>query len=118
METRPMSEIFSENLRNQLYLKRWSQADLAKKMKVTEAAASKWCAGLATPRPKKIDEICILLGCSKDDLLVDHSKPVEYAPEDVMAEELRDNPRLFKLMFYASKLSNEELDKLIEVAKK
>lgn len=118
METRTMADIFSENLRNQLYLKRWSQADLAKKTKASEASVSKWCKGLSTPRPKKIDEICLLLGCSKDDLLTDHTKEVELAPEDIIAEELRENPRLFKLMMYASRLSNAELDDLIARAKK
>ena len=113
-----MNEIFSENLRNQLYLKRMNQADLARKMKVTEASVSKWTTGQAVPRPKKIDEICLLLGCSVDDLTTDHTKTVEIAPEDIIAEELRERPRLFKLMMYASRLTDEEIDDLIARAKK
>lgn len=113
-----MKEIFAENLRDQLYLKRMSQAELAKKLHVTEASVSKWVQGVTTPRAKKMDEICHVLGCNIDDLTVDHSRTVELAPEDVMAEELRTNPRLFKLLFYASKLSDDELDDLIERARK
>lgn len=115
---RTMNEIFSENLRNRLYLKRWSQADLARKMNTSEASVSKWCLGTAVPRPKKIDQICQLLGCTVEDLTTDHSKPVEYAPEDIIAEELKNNSRLMRLMFYAMKLSDAELDALIERAKK
>ena len=117
MDTKTMAEVFSTNLRNQLYLKRWSQADLARKMKVSEATVSKWTSGQATPRPKKIDEICNLLGCSKDDLLVDHSKPVEQAPADIIAEMIEDRPILMKLMMFAMKLSDEEIDRLIREIK-
>lgn len=118
METKSMNDIFATNLRNQLYLKRMTQSELAKKMNVTEASVSKWCVGSAVPRPKKIDEICVLLGCNIDDLTTDHSKAVEVAPEDVIAEEIRNRPRLFRLMIYATKLSDEELDDLIERIKK
>ena len=113
METKTMNEIFAGNLRNQLYLKRLTQADLAKKMNVTEASVSKWVLGQSVPRPKKIDEICLLLGCTIDDLTVDHTKTVELAPEDVIAEEIHKRPRLFKLMLFASKLSDSERDELI-----
>ena len=115
---RTMNEIFSENLRNQLYLKRWSQADLARRMNTSEASVSKWCLGSAVPRPKKIDQICMLLGCTVEDLTTDHTKVAVIAPEDVIADELRERPILFTLMYYASKLSDEEIDKLIAKVKK
>lgn len=118
METKSMNAIFSENLRNRLYLKRMTQSDLAKKLNVSEASVSKWCVGDAMPRPKKIDQICILLGCNIEDLTTDHTKEVELAPEDVIAEEIRNNTRLFRLMMYASRLSDKELDELIARAKK
>ena len=62
------------------------------------------------PRSKKIDQICVLLGCNIEDLTTDHTKEVELAPEDVISEEIRNNPRLFRLMMYASRLSNAEND--------
>lgn len=113
-----MNEIFSENLRNQLFLKRWSQADLARKMNTSEASVSKWCLGTSVPRPKKIDQLCQLFGCTVEDLTTDHTKVVVLAPEDVMAEELRNNPRLFTLMYYASRLTDAELDALIAQVRK
>lgn len=118
METKTMKAIFSENLRNRLYLKRMTQGELAKKVGVSEASVSKWCVGEAMPRSKKIDQICLLLGCNIEDLTTDHTKEVELAPEDVIAEEIRNNPRLFRLMMYASRLSDKELDELIARAKK
>lgn len=41
METKSMNAIFSENLRNRLYLKRMTQSDLARKLNVSEASVSK-----------------------------------------------------------------------------
>ena len=106
--------IFAENLRNILIAKNKRQADLARFTGATSATVTYWCNGQAMPRASMIDKICLFLGCSVEDLTTDHSKPVEYAPEDIMAEQLRDNPRLMRLMFYAMKLSDEKLDKLIE----
>lgn len=65
-----------------------------------------------------IDKLCTFLHCSVEDLTTDHSKPVEYAPEDIIAEQINENPRLMRLMLHAMKLSDAELDKLIEDIKK
>lgn len=116
--TRATKEIFGENLRNLLTIKHKSQADLARFTGATSATVSYWCNGEAMPRAKMIDKICLYLHCSVEDLTIDHSKPVEYAPEDVIAEQLRENPRLMRLMMYAMKLSDAELDRLIEGMKK
>lgn len=113
-----MNEIFSTNLRNMLYARNRTQAELAKAMNVTETSVSFWVNGSVVPRHKTVDRICQYLKCSREDLMQDHTQEVELAPEDVIAEELRDNPKLFKLMLYASRLSDTELDELIARAKK
>lgn len=111
---RTSTEIFAENLRNLLYLKNKKQADLARYTGATSATVAYWCNGQSMPRAKMLDKICLFLHCSIEDLTTDHNKPVEYAPEDVIAEQLRENPRLMRLRLYAMKLSDAELDKLIE----
>ena len=111
-----MYEIFSRNLRNMLYAKNKTQAQLAKAVKVTETSVSHWVNGEVVPRPKKVDEICKYLNCTREDLTIDHEQTVEQAPEDVMAEQLRENPKLFKLMIYAIRLSDDGLDALIKKA--
>lgn len=108
------AELFGENLRNQLIVKNKSQADIARYLNVTEASVSRWVNGQSMPRAKMLDRICLFLNCSVEDLTADHSKPVEYAPEDVIAEQLKENPGLMRLMLYAMKLSDGDLDKLIE----
>lgn len=118
MNTRTTKEIFGSNLRNLLYVRGKKQADLAKFTGATSATVSYWCNGEAMPRAATIDKICLFLNCSVEDLTVDHTKTAEYAPEDIMAEQLQERPRLMRLMMYAMKLSDEELDDLIEELKK
>lgn len=115
---RTSTEIFAENLRNMLIARNKKQADLARFTGATSATVTYWCNGQAMPRAKMIDKICLFLHCSVEDLTTDHSKPVEYAPEDIIAEQINENPRLMRLMMYAMQLSDESLDRLIEDMKK
>ena len=110
------TEIFGINLRNMLIAKNKSQAALAKYVGVSQTSVSHWVNGTKLPRPKTIDKICAFLNCDTDYLMTDHSKPVELAPEDIIAEELRNNPKLMRLMFQCMKLSSDQLDILIEKA--
>ena len=115
---RTTKEIFGNNLRNLLKARNKKQADLAKFTGATTATVSYWCNGEAMPRAKMIDKICLFLHCSVEDLTTDHSKPVEYAPQDIIAEQINENPRLMRLMMYAMQMSDEELDRLIDEIKK
>lgn len=102
---RTSTEIFAENLRNMLIARNKKQADLARFTGATSATVTYWCNGQAMPRAKMIDKICLFLHCSVEDLTTDHSKPVEYAPEDIIAEQINENPRLMRLMLHAMRRS-------------
>ena len=56
--TKPMTEIFSGNLRTALYMAGKTQAELAKAIGVTDVSVSKWMNGVTVPRPKMVDKIC------------------------------------------------------------
>lgn len=107
-------EIFSHNLNNMLIKKQKSQADLARFLKTTPTTVSKWVSGKAMPRAKMLDGICRFLVCSQEDLMTDHSKVAVMLPQDIIAEEIENNPRLMRLMFYYMKMSDEQLDAEIE----
>lgn len=112
-------EIFSHNLRNHLDAKRKTQSDLARHLGVSTVSVSRWANGEAMPRPAMLDRICTFLNCSQEDLLTDHTKTVVMLPQDIIAEEIENNPRLMRILFYYMKMSNDELDKEIErLAKK
>ena len=118
MNDKDIRQVFARNLRYRLDSKKRTQADLSRAVGVSQTSVSHWINGEILPRPKMVEKICAYLVCSADDLLTDHTKIVELAPEDVIAEELRERPRLFKLMLYAAKLTDAELDELIARAKK
>ena len=107
-------EIFAHNLRNKLDAKNKKQSELAKYLDVSAVSVSRWVNGDAMPRAEMIDGICRFLVCTQEDLLTDHSKVAVMLPQDIIAEEIENNPRLMRLMFYFMKLSDAELDKEIE----
>lgn len=111
-------EIFSENLRDLLIAKKKTQSGLAKFTDSTKATVSYWCNGIVMPRSDKLDKICTYLNCSLEDLTTDHTKVVTYAPEDIIAEELRSRPQLMALFIVAIKMTDSELDELIQRIKK
>ena len=107
-------EIFGRNLRNRLILTNKKQVNLAHYLKVTPTTVNRWVKGEAMPRATMVDRICKYLECTTEDLMVDHSKTALLMPQDILAEEIENNPRLMRLMFYYMKLSDDELDKEIE----
>jgi transcriptional regulator with XRE-family HTH domain len=112
------TELFAHNLRNELFAKKRTQSDLARALKTSPTTVSRWVNAEQMPRSAMIDKICVYLHCTSEDLMTDHTKVVELAPEDVLAEEMNERPRLFRLMFIASKMSDEALDALIQIAEK
>ena len=107
-------EIFSHHLRNQLEAKRRTQSDLSRHLKVSAVSVSRWVNGVSKPRADMLDRICQYLNCTAEDLMTDHTKTVVMLPQDIIAEEIENNPRLMRLMFHFMKMSDKELDKEIE----
>lgn len=108
------SEIFGRNLRNRLDARNRTQADLARHLNVTPTAVSRWVNGDAMPRPNMVDRICSYLNCNVEDLMADHTKVAVLLPEDVLAEEIHNNPRLFQLFMVAMKSTDADLVHCIE----
>jgi len=110
--------IFSENLRSLLEQKNKTQRDLAKFIPTTEATVSRWINGTVMPRYKMIDRTCQFLMCSPEDLMLDRDKTVTLLPEDVLADELRERPLLFRLMIVALRADDEAIRDAIMLLKK
>lgn len=111
-------EVFSDNLRNKLEEKRKTQRQLAKALNVTEPTVSRWINGEAMPRHNMLDRIAQYLMCSPDDLTASPQRTVTLLPEDVMADELRNNGKLFQLFLVAMKATDEQIDACIALLKK
>ena len=67
-----IKEIFRKNLNRLLSENGYTQADMARHIGVSTAAAAQWATGKTVPRMDKIDRLCSWLGCSRSDLLEDH----------------------------------------------
>lgn len=115
---RQMNEIFSENLRNALYMKGRTQADLARAVKVSETSVSNWVNGTTVPRPKMVDSICAFLVCKREDLMVDHSKTVLFAPEEVLAEEMRERPELYGVFNMILQMTSSDVGMVTQLCKR
>ena len=113
-----MNEIFSHNLRNALYMKGRTQAELAKGVGVTEVSVSKWINGINVPRPKKIEEICQFLRVRKEDLLLDHTQTVMLAPADVLADAMKDRPELYDIFNALLQMNSSDLELISNLIKR
>lgn len=113
-----MNEIFSINLRNYLYLAGRTQVELAKAVKVTETSVSKWVNGLVVPRPKKVDEICRYLRCTREDLMVDHEREVLLAPEDLLAEAMKERKDLYTVFNALLTMNDSDLSLVTDFIKR
>ena len=115
---RPMTEVFSQNLRNYLYLAGKTQSELAKAVNVSEVSVSKWINGVVIPRPAKVDEICRFLRCRREDLVLDHDKQVLLAPEDILAEEMKNRPDLYSTFNALLRMDAEDLKLVTSIIKR
>jgi len=116
--SKSMNEIFSHNLRNALYMAGKTQVELAKAVNVTETSVSHWINGTTVPRPNKLDQICKFLKCRKEDLLLDHSKSVMFAPVDILADEMTNRPELYSLFNAILKMNTQDLELLSNLVKR
>ena len=111
------AQIFSENLRRILEEKNKTQRSLARLTGTTEATVSRWVNGEVVPRHAKLDSICEVLMCSLEDLMLDKDKTAVLLPEDVVADELRERPLLFRLMIVAMRADDEAIQNAITLLK-
>ena len=77
MEKIDVKKVFSENLKNILEKNRYSQKLLKDKLDemgfdIKQQNFSNWCRGISYPRDENIiNAICIILGCTRSDLIPD-----------------------------------------------
>jgi transcriptional regulator with XRE-family HTH domain len=112
MTEKAFNLIFSKNLRGMLSDRAMTQKELARLLKVSETSISSWCRGEKSPRMNKVDAMCKIFGCSRSDLMEDHSEGNEReyylnAETRKIAQEVYDNPEL-KILFDASRDATPE----------
>ena len=107
-----LRRIFAENLRNYLASNGYTQADMARYMRVSTATAAKWYTGQTMPRVDKIQSLCNWLGIEKSDLLEEKVGDSRYYinPETArIAQQIYDDPDLRVLFDAAEDVSPESI---------
>jgi DNA-binding XRE family transcriptional regulator len=95
-----------------------TQAELARAVKVSETSVSNWVNGTVVPRPKMVDAICSCLRCKREDLMVDHAKTVLLAPEDVLADEMKNRPELYGLFNFILQMKSNDIELVTDICKR
>ena len=62
------------NIKNYMDIFGINQRELAKKLRCSNSTVSMWLSGNATPRMEKIDKMCLIFGCNREDLISDKPK--------------------------------------------
>ena len=66
------NSIFASNLKRLLTAKDMSAAELARRLEISKSAVSDWLKGKSLPRTDKVDAMCLILNCERDQF----TKPV------------------------------------------
>ena len=114
MSEQELNKLFARNLVKLLERRGISQADLAKALEVSESAVSLWCSGKTTPRMSKVDNICKLLLCTRDDLmgedvLVADGDRLLALVSKATPEEIRQTEQYLRLLIYARNMKEGDL---------
>lgn len=104
------NSVFSENLRHFMSVKKISQRKFCELMDVSVAAVNAWVHGQSTPRMDRLDRMCEIFHCSREDLLLKHEEGyyVDKLTAD-MAQAIYEDETLRALFDAAKQLSPEQL---------
>lgn len=120
MSDSELRRLFANNLRHYLNLHGYSQADMARYMKVSTATTAKWCTGVTMPRVDKIQSLCNWFGIEKSDLLDERKSEKQDTNDDTLwytdpatkeiAQKIHEDPQLRTLFDAAKDASPEDLE--------
>ena len=108
-------KVFAENLAFYLDRNNMTQAELARRLNVSESTITYWLQGKKSPRMGKVDQICSIFGILRSDLMdrkTNNSESSEYYinPETrKIAQEIYQDPDLHMLFDAARNASSDDL---------
>ena len=107
-------EIFARNLNDLMTRRGLSQADIAAKLDVTAAAVSAWCLGKKYPRIDVMQRLADLLGATLSALTTEEG--LRTVDDMDRLEAMHQNPRLGLLFDRQRKMSNRDVEFMLEMA--
>lgn len=73
------------NIKNYMEVLDINQTELAKRLGCSNTTVSMWIVGDSTPRMDKIDKMCEIFHCNRDDLIGSTTK----APKEILSDQVR-----------------------------
>lgn len=65
------NSIFAENLKNLMFKKGITAAELSRLVGVHKSSVSDWLSGKSLPRVDKVDRMCVIFNCKREDFAKD-----------------------------------------------
>lgn len=111
MDTQEFNRIFAKNLNRYLSRYGMKQVDLAKAIGVSTSTVNTWVKGQKSPRMSKVDDLCKLFRCTRDDL-ASEGEPIiitdDYLERIEVYEQLNEAGKRALRMYEKYLLSLEE----------
>lgn len=109
-------EIFVKNLNEMMQRRGVSQSDIAKKLNVTSATVSNWCAGVKYPRIDVMQRLADMLGIGLGELIAENG--LQDVEDRDRLEALHQNPRLGLLFDRQRSMSESDIEMMIGLAER
>ena len=107
-------EIFIKNLHYIMEQKGITQADICRELNIPSATISNWCTGQRYPRIDKMQQLADLLGVTYSTLTTENGLQ-DYDDQERL-EALHQNPRLGLLFDRSRKMSNDDVEFMLQMA--
>ena len=113
MSDEEFNAIFARRLKYYLEQYGISQFDLSKRLHVSSSTVTDWVYGRRTPRMDKVDAMCEIFHCSREDLITERSDRPYYDEETAaIAQKIADNRNLRLLMDAAADMDPEKIENI------
>lgn len=109
-------EIFVKNLNEMMQRRGVSQSDIAKKLNVTSATVSNWCAGVKYPRIDVMQRLADMLGIGLGELIAENG--LQDVEDRDRLEALHQNHRLGLLFDRQRSMSESDIEMMIGLAER
>ncbi|NLJ95016.1 MAG: helix-turn-helix transcriptional regulator [Clostridiaceae bacterium] len=123
MSTTQFNEMFARNLRYFMDLNNMTQAELSRRLDVSESTVHSWLNAQRTPRMNRVDQMCALFGINRSDLITNDStkEDLDHYYYDIETRDIADaisKDSELKLLFSAARdASPEDLKTVHEMLK-
>ncbi len=106
LSEREFNEVFAKNLITQMEAFNFNQADISRLLNVSTSTVSSWVNAQRTPRMDKVDALCGIFHCNRDDLIVDGCPMGNYERKIVDALKMLNDEGQQKVADYIADLIN------------